>query len=297
MALSELTFPPTNRKNQGQRHIASGFDVPAGIQSDELEGRVGETRAESNLQWAHDVPVPRACTNMPYASGGTTPSIPTAAIFHIVIGDLTLRWIVSTLLGASIATYVYILVVQHDRRTSTVNHLLHLTMLAAMILMAWRIGMEIPTFGPIIFFLLAGIWFLRVAGRVSSATRDRVTNYYYALMMAAMAWMYAVMNGSLPGQTSHTPDDALQASLTMNMSGMDMPAHEMSRTLPAPGWITSVNWMVTLGFAVVAFYWPARYFAARRMNPRPHASALAGLEPLSQAFTAAGTALMLGALL
>ena len=101
-------------------------------------------------------------------------------MLDIVIGDLSLRWIVSTLFGASIATYVYIVVVQHDRRTSTVNHLLHLTMLAAMILMAWRIGMRIPTFGPIILFLLAGIWFLRVAGRVSAATRDRVTNYYYA---------------------------------------------------------------------------------------------------------------------
>ena len=234
---------------------------------------------------------------MPSASGGITPNIPTGAMFHIVIGDLALRWIVSILFGASIATYIYILVVQHDRRASTVNHLLHVTMLAAMILMAWRIGMEIPTFGPIIFFLLAAIWFLRVAGQVSSATRDRVTNYYYALMMAAMAWMYAVMNGSLPGQTGHSPDDALQASPAMNLSGMDMPAHEMSRTLPAPGWITSVNWMVTLGFAVVALYWPYRHFAVRRMNPGPHASAPAGLEPLSQAFTAAGTALMFGALL
>ena len=27
-----------------------------------------------------------------------------------------------------------------------------------------------------------------------------MTNHYYAVMMAAMAWMYAVMNGSLPGQ-------------------------------------------------------------------------------------------------
>jgi hypothetical protein len=116
-------------------------------------------------------------------------------------------------------------------------------------------------------------------------------------MMAAMAWMCAVMNGILPGQTDHSRNDALQASPAMNMSEMDMPAHEMSRTLPVPGWITSVNWMVTFGFAVVALYWPWRYFAARRMNPRPHALPLASLEPLSQAFTAAGAALMFGALL
>jgi hypothetical protein len=55
---------------------------------------------------------------------------------------------------------------------------LHVAMSVAMILMAWRVGTNLPTFGPIILFLLAGIWFLRAASRVSSATRDRVTNYY-----------------------------------------------------------------------------------------------------------------------
>jgi Domain of unknown function (DUF5134) len=51
--------------------------------------------------------------------------------------------------------HLYILVAQHDRQTSTVNHLLHLTMSVAMILMAWRVGMNLPTVGPMIFFLLA----------------------------------------------------------------------------------------------------------------------------------------------
>jgi Ca2+/Na+ antiporter len=225
-------------------------------------------------------------------------------VSHILIGDLTLRWIVTILFGVGIAIYVYILVAQHDRQTSTVNHLLHLTMSAAMILMAWRVGMDLPTVGPMIFFLLAGVWFVRVAGRVASATRDRLTNCYYAVKMAAMAWMYAVMNGSLPGQTGHSPDHALSGPLAMNMSGIDTnmsgmetPAHEMSRTLPGPDWITTVNWIAALGFAVAALYWPCRYLAERRMNPVPHATQLVRLKPLYQAFTAAGTALMFGALL
>jgi hypothetical protein len=215
-------------------------------------------------------------------------------MFHILIGDLTLRWIVTILFGVSIATYLYVVVAQHDRWTSTVNHLLHLTMSAAMILMVWRVGMNLPAVGPMIFFLLAGVWFVRVAGRVS---RDRLTNYYYAVTMAAMAWMYAVMNGSLPGQTGHSPDHALSGSLAMNMSGMEMPAQQMSGTVPGPGWISTVNWIATLGFAVVVLYWSCRFFAERRMNPVPHAAQLARLEPLYQAFTAAGTALMFGALL
>jgi hypothetical protein len=223
-------------------------------------------------------------------------------MFHIVIGDLTLLWIVTILFGVSIATYLYSIVAQHDRWTSTVNHLLHLIMSVAMILMAWRVGMDLPAVGPMTFFLLAGVWFAHVASRMSSAARDRLTNGYYAAMMAAMAWMYAVMNGNLPGQSGHSPDHALSGSLAMdasgmelNMSGMGMPAHQMSGTAAGPGWVSAVNWIATLGFAVVALYWACRCFAQRRMNPVPQA-AQPRLEPLYQAFTAAGTALMFAAL-
>jgi hypothetical protein len=195
-------------------------------------------------------------------------------------GDLTLRWIVTALFVVSIAAYVYILGAQRDRSTSTVDHLLHLTMAAAMILMAWRIGMAVPAAGPMIFFLLAGAWFVRAAGRVSSAVSVRLTNSYYAVMTAAMVWMYAVMSGTLPGQTIHPPSD----SLAMNMPGMAMPGHEMSRAPAGPGWITTVNWIAALGFAVVALYWSCRC-VARRQSTR--------LEPLYQACTAAGTAVML----
>ncbi len=57
-------------------------------------------------------------------------------------------------------------------------------------------------------------------------------------MIAAMAWMFAVMNGSLPGQIGHSSDHERSAALAMNMSGTEIPAHEMSPTGPGPGWIT-----------------------------------------------------------
>lgn len=214
------------------------------------------------------------------------------------MGDLALRWIITILFGASIATYVYILLAQPRRWTSTVNHLLHLAMSAAMIVMAWGVGMNLSPAGPIIFFLLAGVWFARAAARMSTATGERLTNGYYAVMMAAMAWMFAVMSGGLAGQFGHSSSDHAQsAALGMDMSGMEMPAHQMSPTEPADQWIAAVNWIVTLGFALVALYWACRYLAARRTTPVPRVGQLGRLEPLYQAGTAAGTALMFGALL
>ncbi|MEE3067236.1 MAG: DUF5134 domain-containing protein [Actinomycetota bacterium] len=57
----------------------------------------------------------------------------------------------------------------------------------------------------------------------------------------------------------------------------------MSRAPAGFGWITAVNWIVALGFAVAALYWSSRC-AARRQSAR--------LEPLYQACAAAGTAAM-----
>jgi hypothetical protein len=149
----------------------------------------------------------------------------------------------------------------------------------------------------VIFFLLAGVWFARAAGRMSTATGDRLTNGYSTVMMAAMAWMFAAMNGRLPSQFGHSSDHAQSAAPAIGMSGTDMAAHEMSPPKPAAEWIAAVDWIATLGFAVVALYWACRYLANRRTNAVSHAARVAHLEPLYQACTAAGTAPMFSALL
>ncbi len=79
---------------------------------------------------------------------------------------------------------MYIPVTQRGRLTNTVNHLLHLTMSAAMFLMAWGVGMDLPTVGPMLFFLLAGVWFATLAARVSAIPGHRLTNTCYAVMTA-----------------------------------------------------------------------------------------------------------------
>jgi hypothetical protein len=169
------------------------------------------------------------------------------------------------LFGVSFAGYGYFLVAQHRCWTSAVSHLLHLAMSVAMILMAWGLGTKPPTIWAMICFLLASAWFVRVAGQVSRASGDRLPNYYYAVMMAAMAWMYASMKGSLPGQSGHSTSHALTMPSVTDGSGMPTSAHDMSPPEPEPGWITAVNWIGTLGFAVVAIYW-----AYRLMTPTPN---------------------------
>lgn len=214
------------------------------------------------------------------------------------MSDLALRWVVTILFSASIATYLYILAAQGRRSTSTVDHMLHLAMSVAMILMAWDVRMNLPTAGAMIFFLSAGLWFARAAGRMSTPNSDRLTNAYYAVMMGAMAWMFAVMTGRLPGQIGHPSDHATSAAMAMNASEMDMtPAHEMSPTGSGAEWITAVNWIAALAFGVVALCWACSYLARRRMNAAPHAGQFAHLEPLYQVCTAAGTAVMFGSLL
>lgn len=207
--------------------------------------------------------------------------------------DNALRWMVTTLFGVGFARYGYLLVAQHRCRTSAVSHLLHLAMSVAMILTAWGLGTKPPTITAMICFLVAGAWFVRLAHRAPRASGDRLTNYYdHAVMMAAMAWMYASMKGSLPGQSGHSTGHALTTPSITDGLSMPTSAHDMSRPEPEPGWVTAVNWITTLGFAVVAFSSAYRLMAQRRTNPIPPIAQLNRAQMLTQAFTAAGTALM-----
>jgi hypothetical protein len=218
-----------------------------------------------------------------------------------VIEDLALRWAVTALFGASIAGELYVLVAQRERWICTVERLLHLLMSAAMIVMAWPAGMDFPTVGPMVFFLAAAVWFVLVAAHVFSDSADRLINGYHATMMAAVAWLYAVMSGGLPGQHSPSPEKAMSGSAGMNMPGMDMPgmdmpAHQMHWCAAQPGWITTINWIAAVGFACAAVYWLYRYFTGVRKST-VRRTALADVGPLYQAFMAAGMVIMFGVML
>ncbi|MGY4709954.1 DUF5134 domain-containing protein [Mycolicibacterium sp. CBM1] len=228
-----------------------------------------------------------------------------------MIGDLTLRWVVTLLFVISAAECLFSLAVGHRRWPNVVGHVLHAVMAVAMAVMAWPWGADLPTVAPMVFFLLATAWFVGVT-LTPQAAGHRIAGAYHALMMLAMAWMYAVMNGGLlPGQSSDAASGSAPAGGSghaghagMNMPGMDMGDMDMSGmdspTLPAgsgggpAAYIATLNWVCTVGFAVAAVFWLYRYLTVRMGHTRGNGHPL-GI--LCQAMMAAGMAIMFGVML
>lgn len=225
-----------------------------------------------------------------------------------MIQDLTLRWVVTLLFVLSAAECVFSLTVGHRRWPSVVGHVLHAVMAVAMAVMAWPWGADLPTVAPMVFFLLATAWFFGVT-LTPQAAGHRIVGAYHALMMLAMAWMYAVMNGSLlPGQAAGSGADAAPAQAGpsghaghagMNMPGMDMPGMDMGAPSAAgaagpPAYITTLNWVCTVGFALAAVFWLYRYLSVR-INREQDTGHPLGI--LCQAMMAAGMAIMFGVML
>jgi hypothetical protein len=200
--------------------------------------------------------------------------------------DVALRWVVTVLFGLSVAECAQALLAHRGQWPTVVNHALHLVMSVAMIVMAWPWGMNVPTFPSMLLFLLAALWFAGLGLAVSTQTHDRLVNAYHAVMMAAMAWMYAAMNGDLlTGTSAHAPNHP-----GMNMPGMGTPTTDPTADASGTGWIATVSWLLVAFFAGAAAYWLYRYIGERRAAPRG-AGALAHAGVLCQAFMAAGMAI------
>ncbi|BAX93297.1 DUF5134 domain-containing protein [Mycobacterium shigaense] len=216
-----------------------------------------------------------------------------------MIHNTVLRWIVTVLFVLSAAKCLFAVATGPRAWTPTVREVLHLVMSVAMVIMVWPWGMTLPTAAPLVFFLLAAAWFAATAVKVA---HHRSLDSYHALMMLAMAWMYALMNGTLlPGQTG-TPNGSdnvkpPHASMPdMSMPGMDMPdmpAASSSNGHPAS--IDAVNWLCAIGFGVAAAWWVYRYLAMRKTEPTSSFYRLTG--SVTQAMMAAGMAIMFAMIL
>lgn len=220
-----------------------------------------------------------------------------------MIHDLALRWVVTVLFALGAAECIHAIVTRRRTVAGVVGHSLHGIMAIAMAVMAWPWGAELPTKPPMLFFLAAAVWF---AATTFTNSGHCGTNVYHALMMLAMAWMYAAMGGlSLRPAPAAVP--------AMEMPGMDLPGHGSHSdhgghaghggVHAGPGahaagsdqyaWVGVVNWVCTIGFALATLYWIYRYFTGRRSDA--HSGHRFGI--LCQVAMALGMAIMFGVML
>lgn len=224
-----------------------------------------------------------------------------------MIQDVTLRWVVTLLFVFSAGVYVQAIVANRHSGANVIGDFLHAIMAVAMAVMAWPRGAELPTRAPMVFFAVAAIWFAVIAVRDSSR---RWGSSYHALMLLAMAWMYAAMGGLALRRTT--------------MSGMDMSGADGSPTdaghaghgghaghaghgghaghsaagasaSATPEWVGVLNWVCTVGFAIATVFWIYRYIAARLGGSTHSPGQQFGI--LSQATMAAGMAIMFAVML
>lgn len=104
-----------------------------------------------------------------------------------MIAATGLRWVVTVVFVAAGVFCLY-RCVRHGPVLNRVNDLLHVLMCAAMIAMAWPVGMGFARAPQIVLFVIAAVWFtgMLVVGRHRHAG-------HHAVMMAAMAGMVFAM--------------------------------------------------------------------------------------------------------
>jgi hypothetical protein len=212
-----------------------------------------------------------------------------------MIADPLLRSVVTALFVLSAAEMIYALATSHRSGTHVVSHVLHLVMAVAMAAMAWPRGAALPTTAPMVFFLLATMWFVGVA---LVGTGHRLVYGYHASMMLAMAWMYGVMSGKLtgPGASGASHVDASAMAPMASMPGMDMSeTPHGSHGGGHPVYVDAVDWACTVGFAAAALWWLYRYFVQRKAEPAQPSHRFLG--DASQAMMAAGMAIMFALML
>lgn len=217
-----------------------------------------------------------------------------------MIHDPALRWMVTLLFVFSAGVCVAAIARNRHSLANLISHSLHAVMAIAMSVMAWPRGAELPTRGPMVFFLGAAVWFAVITVRTAG---HRIANTYHALMMLAMAWMYAAMGG-LPLRRQVGPGSAAGTSMS-GMPGMDggsghaghgghggHSAGMHGSAEPAP-WIGQLNWLCAIGFAAASVYWLYRFITTRVQGDESNSSV--GI--LCQLAMTAGMAIMFGVML
>ena len=228
-----------------------------------------------------------------------------------MIQDMTLRWVVTLLFVFSAGVCVQAIVANRHSAANVVSHALHAIMAVAMAVMAWPRGAELPPRAPMIFFLVAALWFAVSIARVAG---HRAANVYHAFMMLAMSWMYAAMGGlNLPKARDSASMDGMPAMPAMpGMPGMDGSSGHAGHGghaghaghgghgagdsgIQSAAWVGALNWICTIGFTVAAVFWLYRLITVRLQSADDRSHSTVGV--LCQLAMAAGMAIMFGVML
>jgi hypothetical protein len=212
-----------------------------------------------------------------------------------MIDEFVLPLVITAVFSVGILQCLYVLAAQQGSLRCRINTLLHFVMSVAMIVMAWSAGTQLPTHELMVFFGLAAIWFIGLAVADASGVRARLVDSYHAVMMAAMVWMFAVMQtGRSAGHSGHSHLHDAHASGMHMSSAIEASSMQFSPRISEPTWVTAINWIAALGFAIATVYWLRRFVAERPPDPLSHDVQLARPELLCQVCTAAGSAIMFG---
>lgn len=208
-----------------------------------------------------------------------------------MIQDLLLRWIVTALFVLSAAECLYVIAADRRSWALVVSRSLHVVMAVAMAVMAWPAGAELPTTGPMIFFLLATVWFVIFA---LAQYGHRAINGYHAFMMLAMAWMYAVMSGRLLPEPASGGGHGGHGGHAGH-HGSSVGADPSTAAAADPPLIVGLNWLCAVGFAIAALWWLYRFVECRRTDSSLPVHRFVGI--VCQAMMAAGMAIMFAVML
>ena len=217
-----------------------------------------------------------------------------------MIDDPVLRWVVTLLFGFSAVQCLWSVIAGGRSVTATIGNVLHAVMSVAMAVMAWPAGAELPTRAPMVFFLLAAIWFAVAAARTAGPGGDSVfLAAYHALMMLAMSWMYAAMGGLPLRRAAPAGTAGRQHGAHHGQHGGGHAAHHGGSdgaVSAMPPWVGLLNWLCAIGFALATVYWLYRLSVGRPGSAAPGPAAHS-LSALSQAAMAAGMAIMFAVML
>ncbi|MEU6497263.1 DUF5134 domain-containing protein [Streptomyces sp. NPDC046984] len=175
-----------------------------------------------------------------------------------------LRWLLTAVFALPVLYGLWSAVAPGRAVTERVDHALHAVMGLFMIAMVWPWGMDLPPNPQIVLFAAGALWFASVGPmRADSAKRVRTSlaALPHVLMMAAMAWMVAVMDSS--STTAGGGEGAMHDMAGMHMGGS---SGAMAMSLIGTGQrLTAVLLAVLL--AAVALRWLTRAFDLARSAP------------------------------